>query len=131
MGFIGVAEEADNTFVLLVTERLQCSLRDILKSEENIPTWPIRISFANDIAKALAFLHAKGIIHRGMTQPCTVAVLTHVIDIKSKNLLVYENNKVKLCDFSFARTGSPNRRQMTICGTEGWMVCMICDSLTC
>lgn len=72
VGFIGVGEDVDRKFIYLVTEKLECSLRDVLKNSETkeLP-WSNRINFALDAAKSLAFLHAKKIIHR---------------DIKSKNL---------------------------------------------
>ena len=69
VGFIGIAEEVDAKYIYLVTEKLQCSLRAILKAEDDEDTpldWTLRISFANDSAKAICFLHAKRIIHRGI-----------------------------------------------------------------
>jgi hypothetical protein len=50
---------------------MQCSLRDILtKAKENDDIrWATRIALASDGAKALAFLHAKKIIHRGTVHP--------------------------------------------------------------
>lgn len=55
----------------------------------------------------MLFLHGKGIIHR---------------DLKSKNILIDENDKIHLCDFGFARVKEQSRtRRMTVCGTEGWI----------
>jgi len=74
---------------------------------EDVP-WHVRISFALDVASAMAFLHSRHIIHR---------------DLKSKNLLLTENLKVKLCDFGFARSIKDRRqmKHMTLCGTEEYM----------
>jgi len=107
VGFIGIGERPDSK-VCLVTEKLKESLRDRLKRSKGTDdlSWAQRLSFANDGAKALAFLHAKRIIHR---------------DVKSDNFLIDENNKLKVGDFGFARTYRPTRRRMTMCGTNEWM----------
>lgn len=106
IGFIGIAENEDLTRVFLVTELLECNLREAIKDGDEI-SWPQRLSMALDAARGLAFLHAKHIIHR---------------DVKSKNLLLDVNKKVKLCDFGFARTFvSKQPKRMTICGTEPYM----------
>merc|ERR1712137_513732 len=108
VGFIGIGEDTENGLICLVTEKLQCSLRDVLKQHKEFSTlsWAQRLSFANDAAKALAFLHAKQIIHR---------------DVKSHNFLIDENMKLKVCDFGFARTFRREKRRMTNCGTPEWM----------
>eukprot|EP01103_Thecamoeba_quadrilineata_P019864 TRINITY_DN8252_c0_g1_i1.p1 TRINITY_DN8252_c0_g1~~TRINITY_DN8252_c0_g1_i1.p1 ORF type:complete len:519 (+),score=105.47 TRINITY_DN8252_c0_g1_i1:39-1595(+) len=104
VGFIGVADVSD--FVYLVTEFVSGgNLRTRLKSNEDI-SWRTRIKASSDAAKGLAYLHAKGVIHR---------------DIKSKNCLVDENWKVKVCDFGFARAYNKKRSHMSMCGTEDWM----------
>ena len=43
-------------------------------------SYRLRISFAIDIARAMSYLHARGIIHR---------------DLKLENLLLTENNRIK------------------------------------
>jgi len=53
----------------------------------------------------MTFLHSKGLMHR---------------DLKSNNLLVGDNMKVKVCDFGFSRRVSKDQ-QMTLCGTDEWM----------
>mmetsp|Transcript_15325 Transcript_15325/g.59901 ORF Transcript_15325/g.59901 Transcript_15325/m.59901 type:complete len:318 (-) Transcript_15325:123-1076(-) len=106
IGFIGVAENEDLTKVYLVTELLECNLREAIKDGDEI-SWAQRLGMALDAARGLAFLHAKRILHR---------------DVKSKNLLLDQNKKVKLCDFGFARTFVPGEMsRMTICGTESYM----------
>ena len=60
---------------------------------------------ALDIAQGMMFLHSRGYIHR---------------DLKSHNLLVDDNLRIKVCDFGFARCVDKSE-VMTVCGTDEWM----------
>ncbi|KAL6074281.1 putative serine/threonine-protein kinase PBL7 [Balamuthia mandrillaris] len=96
--------------VYIVTEFINGGdLRGLLKDRSQPLSWGQRLGFARDIALALNYLHHKNVMHR---------------DIKSKNLLIGDNYKVKVCDFGLARTG-PNseeeRRYVTTVGTHEWM----------
>ena len=69
----------------------------------------MRISFATDIARALAYLHARKCIHR---------------DLKGENLLVTANGRLKITDFGFARIAARNEeesKRLTFCGTDSYM----------
>jgi len=105
--FIGASETAKE--ILIITEFVSGgTVRKRLKNlKEEVP-WQIRISIALDVASAMAFLHSRHIIHR---------------DLKTKNLLVTEGYRVKLCDFGFARSIKDRRqmKHMTLCGTEEYM----------
>ncbi|KAH8115078.1 kinase-like protein [Phellopilus nigrolimitatus] len=71
--------------------------------------WKLRISFATDIARALAYLHARKCIHR---------------DLKGENLLVTTNGRLKITDFGFARIAARNAeesKRLTFCGTDAYM----------
>lgn len=71
--------------------------------------WRLRISFAMDIARAVAYLHARNCMHR---------------DLKGENLLITENERIKVCDFGFARIAARNEEEMrriSYCGTDGYM----------
>jgi len=71
--------------------------------------WKLRVSILRDVALAMNYLHAKDKIHR---------------DLKSHNLLVTEDWKVKVCDFGLARSAPDNEEKrggMTIVGTNEWM----------
>ncbi|KAI0027497.1 kinase-like domain-containing protein [Vararia minispora EC-137] len=71
--------------------------------------WRLRISFATDITRALAYLHARKCIHR---------------DLKGENLLVTANGRLKITDFGFARIAARNEeesRRLTFCGTDAYM----------
>ena len=59
--------------------------------------WPLRVSFATDIARAVAYLHARNCLHR---------------DLKGENLLITANNRIKVCDFGFARIAARNEEEM-------------------
>jgi len=103
--FIGVS--ANGPYVYLVTEYVPGGdLRRYLKNPEVEIGWKLRVQIAADVARAMAFLHSKKIMHR---------------DLKSKNLLVDTNWKIKICDFGFARTYMKGKRPYTLCGTEDWM----------
>lgn len=67
------------------------------------------MSFATDITRALAYLHARKCIHR---------------DLKGENLLVTANGRLKITDFGFARIAARNEeesKRLTFCGTDSYM----------
>jgi len=71
--------------------------------------WKLRVSILRDVALAMNYLHAKDKIHR---------------DLKSHNLLVTEDWKVKVCDFGLARSAPDDQEKkggLTIVGTNEWM----------
>jgi predicted Ser/Thr protein kinase len=72
------------------------SLHDILHNETTKLDWTLRLRMVFEMARGLAFLHAENIIHR---------------DIKSHNILVDEQNHVKLADFGLATVKMQTRTQ--------------------
>ncbi|XP_002739351.1 dual serine/threonine and tyrosine protein kinase-like [Saccoglossus kowalevskii] len=66
--------------VYLVTPKMKCSLNIALP---NYPYLKDRLQFALQISEGLEFLHRRGIVHR---------------DIKAANILLDENDKVKVAD---------------------------------
>jgi LIM domain kinase 1 len=102
--FMGLSR--NGTDVYIVTEYIPGGdLRKLLKDEAKELSWLLRARIATDVAYAMTFLHSKGLIHR---------------DLKSNNLLVAENFKIKVCDFGFSRRVNKGE-QMTLCGTDEWM----------
>eukprot|EP01090_Pellita_catalonica_P008030 TRINITY_DN1867_c0_g1_i3.p1 TRINITY_DN1867_c0_g1~~TRINITY_DN1867_c0_g1_i3.p1 ORF type:complete len:520 (-),score=103.10 TRINITY_DN1867_c0_g1_i3:254-1720(-) len=103
--FLGMCEHEG--CIYLVTEYVPGGdLHRYLKSKVEM-TWILRLQVALDIARAMAFLHAKEVMHR---------------DLKSKNLLVSVDWKIKVCDFGFARKfAKGTKQQYILCGTEDWM----------
>ncbi|KAG6853164.1 hypothetical protein C0991_006452 [Blastosporella zonata] len=71
--------------------------------------WRLRLSFATDVARALAYLHARKCIHR---------------DLKGENLLLTSNGRLKITDFGFARIAARSAeesKRLTFCGTDSYM----------
>jgi len=58
------------------------------------------------VLESLEHCHAKGVVHR---------------DIKPENILLDDDCNVKLTDFGFARSLSPNERLYEVCGTPGYL----------
>lgn len=110
---------AHEGFLWLVSEFVaHGTLRDALYSESKAwkeLSWSLRVQWTLDCVQALAFIHSKSLMHR---------------DIKSENLLLDSSNKVKVCDFGFARkidkklatmADKKKMAQLTIAGTDEWM----------
>ncbi|KAF7795150.1 hypothetical protein EIP86_006298 [Pleurotus ostreatoroseus] len=85
------------------------NLRTYIFDKTKPMPWRLRLSFATDIARALAYLHARKCIHR---------------DLKGENLLVTANGRLKITDFGFARIAARNEeesKRLTFCGTDSYM----------
>ncbi|KAI9018923.1 kinase-like domain-containing protein [Hyaloraphidium curvatum] len=107
--FIGVSDHGGAT--VMVTEFVpNGSLRSLLENPAADIPWRLRVAFALDVARGATYMSSRGMIHR---------------DIKSDNLLLTENLRVKIADFGFSRflpttTASRNER-LSYCGTDATM----------
>ena len=119
LNFMGIAFRPPND-LCIVTEYLPCgSLARLLKlrSDENKGPLPVSkvIRYAKDMARALNYLHHKGVIHR---------------DLKPSNLLLDKSDGVKISDFGLSHFKKHNEinamdpnavGQYGICGTPVYM----------
>jgi len=80
-------------------------LTKVLKEGMPIP-WSQLVRYAKDAAAAMAYLHQKNIMHR---------------DLKAENMLLTDNDRVKVCDLGFARTTTGLTRTMSYLGTADYM----------
>jgi len=111
--FLGVCDHSSGIY--LITEYVEHGdLFDLLIFGEKKPSWKIRAKIAFQIATACYYLHSKNIIHR---------------DLKSQNVLIGADFKVKICDLGFA-TITQNKKRMSIVGTNEWMAPEIWSSDT-
>lgn len=83
------------------------SLDQWLRRSSKRPDYPLQVAFLSDIAKGMSFLHEEGILHR---------------DLKSPNVLVFDNNRLKLCDFGLAKRKEGSLTSSgDVKGTIRWM----------
>ncbi|CDS01578.1 related to serine/threonine protein kinase [Sporisorium scitamineum] len=95
--------------IYIISEFVGSNVRSYIADHNKPFPWRLRISFAMDIARALAYLHARNCMHR---------------DLKGENLLITANERIKVCDFGFARIAARNEEEMrriSYCGTDGYM----------
>lgn len=96
--------------ILIISEYLpNGNLRSHIANTRLEFGWRLRLSFSVDVARAIAYLHARNCLHR---------------DLKGENLLITENDRIKVCDFGFARIAARNEeemKRMSYCGTDGYM----------
>ncbi|KAN0063877.1 hypothetical protein ACQY0O_003483 [Thecaphora frezii] len=95
--------------IYIISEFVGGNMRGYIADHKKPFPWRLRMSFAMDIARALAYLHARNCMHR---------------DLKGENLLITANDRIKVCDFGFARIAARNEdemRRISYCGTDGYM----------
>ena len=97
------------------------NLRQYIISTRPFP-WRLRLSFATDVARAVAYLHARSVSHATTCHSRKEADGKCIHrDLKGENLLITSNDRVKVTDFGFARIASRNAeemKRMTYCGTD-------------
>jgi tRNA A-37 threonylcarbamoyl transferase component Bud32 len=95
-------------FVCVITEYLpRGSLRAFLcKMQPNALAIDRVLSFAIDIARGMEYLHSQGVLH---------------LDLKSHNLVLTDNYRIKVTDFGVARTQSDCDSLTPDPGTYRWM----------
>ncbi|KAJ3770517.1 kinase-like domain-containing protein [Lentinula raphanica] len=109
--FLGLSRAPDpDNRIFIVSEFIDNgNLRYYIHDKNKPFPWRLRLSFATDIARALAYLHARKCIHR---------------DLKGENLLVTANGRLKITDFGFARIAARSAdesKRLTFCGTDSYM----------
>ncbi len=98
----GLSMDPDKNLVIVMELVEGGDLLSLLKNAAEPLEWTERARMAKELASAVAFLHGRGVLHR---------------DIKSENILVDEERRVKLCDFGFARAVETRARASTVLGT--------------
>eukprot|EP00727_Mastigamoeba_balamuthi_P010137 m51a1_g5746 putative protein tyrosine kinase (1072) ;mRNA; f:1170442-1177724 len=104
--FLGSCLEPPN--ICIVIEYMgRGSLYSILHNPLEIWDWPMLLNTLCDASRGVLYLHTSRppIIHR---------------DLKTHNLLVDENWKVKVCDFGLSTIMEQASQTMTACGTPCW-----------
>lgn len=109
--YLGLSRAPDpDGRIFIISEFIEGgNLRNYIHDKTKPFPWRLRLSFATDITRALAYLHARRCIHR---------------DLKGENLLVTANGRLKITDFGFARIAARNEeesKRLTFCGTDSYM----------
>ncbi|KAL5706311.1 Serine/threonine-protein kinase sty46 [Ranunculus cassubicifolius] len=103
--FIGACTKPPS--LCIVTEfMLGGSLYDYLHKQKGVFKLPTLLKIAIDISKGMNYLHQNNIIHR---------------DLKAANLLMDENEVVKVADFGVARVKTQSGVMTAETGTYRWM----------
>ncbi|KAK3224421.1 hypothetical protein Dsin_011446 [Dipteronia sinensis] len=103
--FIGACTKPPN--LCIVTEFMaRGSLYDFLHKEKGVFKLPSLLKVAIDVSKGMNYLHQNNIIHR---------------DLKTANLLMDENEVVKVADFGVARVQAHSGVMTAETGTYRWM----------
>ena len=104
IGFFGYARNHPETIIVTALAS-KGSLYDYLHKEKQIPTQQQSLTWAKQVAFAMAYLHKLGLVHR---------------DLKSSNILLSDDMTAQVCDFGAARMLDVTA-QATMVGTQRWM----------
>ncbi|PPR91905.1 hypothetical protein GOBAR_AA28774 [Gossypium barbadense] len=103
--FIGACTKPPNLYI--VTEFVSGgSVYDYLHKQKGVFKLPSLLKVAIDVSKGMNYLHQNNIIHR---------------DLKAPNLLMDENEVVKVADFGVARVKAQSGVMTAETGTYRWM----------
>ncbi|MBA0873127.1 hypothetical protein Goshw_027440, partial [Gossypium schwendimanii] len=103
--FIGACTKPPNLYI--VTEFMSGgSVYDYLHKQKGVFKLPSLLKVAIDVSKGMNYLHQNNIIHR---------------DLKAPNLLMDENEVVKVADFGVARVKAQSGVMTAETGTYRWM----------
>ncbi|MCO5593200.1 hypothetical protein L7F22_047207 [Adiantum nelumboides] len=108
--FIGACSKASR-FCIVTEFMAGGSLYDYLHRQNGVFTLPMLLRVSLDIAKGMDYLHQNNIIHR---------------DLKAANLLLDENEVVKVADFGVARFQTQSGAMTAETGTYRWMAPEVC-----
>ena len=108
--YLGTYHDPDTNAPVLLMELMDESLTHFLESSPGDIPYHIQVNISNDIAQALAFLHANHIIHR---------------DLSSNNVLLIGKSRAKVTDFGMSKlvnVSATHINAMTTCpGTPAFM----------
>jgi len=108
--FLGICRVGEGLEICIITEYMnRGSLYRILHLRDLEIPWDLRLRMAIDVSRGMNYLHLSSpiIIHR---------------DLKSHNLLLDDNWRVKIGDFGLAKLlhTADSYSEMTSCGTPAW-----------
>ena len=108
--YLGTYRDPETNAPVLLMELMDESLTHFLESSPGDIPYHIQVNLSQDIAQALSFLHANGIIHR---------------DLSSNNVLLIAGSRAKVSDFGMSKFTDHNATclaTMTTCpGTPAYM----------
>ena len=113
--YLGTYCDSETNAPVLLMELMDESLTHFLESSPGDIPYHIQVNISKDIAQAIAFLHANGIIHR---------------DLSSNNVLLIAGSRAKVTDFGMSKFTDLNAAQlatMTMC--PGTLVFMSPEAL--
>ena len=106
--YLGTTHDPDSGLLVLLMELMDESLTHFLERSRQPLAYHIEVDLCHDIAKALAYIHSNGIIHR---------------DLSSNNVLLLAG-KAKITDFGMSKLLDVNRRMTPLTMCPGTLVYM-------
>ena len=107
--YLGVCHDPDTRLPVLLMEFCNENLSVFLERSPGPLSHDVQVNIAHDIALALVYLHANGLIHR---------------DLTGNNVLVDDGPRAKITDFGMSKLVSANRHMSSLTQCPGNMLYM-------